>query len=344
MFLCKVNDINPPDMGGIISFIRGGIALSTDITEKIVVITGSNSGIGKAAAIKFAKEGYKVIMACRNMDISRKAQLEIIEQSKNYNVDLMELDISSLASIREFCSEYKNKYQKLDILIHNAACFNHSAKKYQLSCDNIELTFATNTVGPFLMTQLLTDMLKKSKDARILSACTTNIRHYFEPKRKIDFDNIQGEFVDSRPYSAYKMYGDSKIALLMLTFKMADSLRNHGIKVNAIQIPVVKMSKKTIKNLKSVWKIAAMIQNNFSSLPETMADTYFNICTSEEFKSVTGKLINHERKIVQSSHYNGSLIQEVKQFFDKEVYPKYADDVNNIEKVLELCIRLTKSN
>jgi NAD(P)-dependent dehydrogenase (short-subunit alcohol dehydrogenase family) len=312
------------------------------MNEKIVIITGANSGIGRAAAIRFAEEGYEVVMACRNLEKNKKVQQEIIKQTENNSVDLLKLDVSSFKSIEDFCSEFKKRYKKLDILIHNAGYFNHGEKNYQLSPDNIELSFATNAFGPFLMTQLLTDLLKKSKDARVLNACTTNIRHFFEPKRKIDFDNLQGEFMDSRPYNIYKMYGDSKMALLMLTFKMADKFEKDGIKVNAVQIPAIKMSKETMGKFKSVWRIAAMVQNIYSSSPETMADTYFHICTSEEFKDITGKLINDKREIMQSSHNTSGLMQEAKQLFDKSVYPKYADNIDNIERVWDLAIKLTE--
>ncbi|SHJ89409.1 NAD(P)-dependent dehydrogenase, short-chain alcohol dehydrogenase family [Clostridium amylolyticum] len=313
------------------------------MNDKIVIVTGANSGIGREAAIRFAEEGYTVIMACRNLEKSKKVQQEIIELTKNNGVDLLKLDVSSFMSIEDFCSEFKEKYKKLDILIHNAGYFNHGEKNYQLSPDNIELSFATNAFCPFLMTKLLTDMLKKSEDARVLNACTTNIRHFFDPKRKIDFDNLQGEFMDSRPYNIYKMYGDSKMALLMLTFKMGDIFKKDGIQVNAVQIPAIKMSKETMEKFKSVWRIAAMVQNIHSSSPETMADTYFHICTSEEFKDITGKLINDKREIMQSSHYTRGLMQEVKQLFDKGVYPKYADNIENIERVWDLAVKLTKS-
>lgn len=310
---------------------------------KIVIVTGANSGIGRAAAIRFAEEGYKVIMACRNFEKSEKVQQEIIELTKNNSVDLLKIDISSFKSIEDFCSEFKGKYEKLDIIIHNAGYFNHGEKNYQLSPDNIELSFATNTFGPLLMTQLLTDLLKKSEDARVLNACTTNIRHFFEPKRKIDFENLQGEFMKSRPYNIYKMYGDSKMALLMLTFKMADKFKKDDIKVNAVQIPAIKMSKETMKKFKSVWRIAAVVQNIISSSSESMANTYFHICTSEEVKDITGKLINDKREIMKPSHYTNGLIQEVKQLFDKGVYPRYADNIDNIEKVWDLAVKLTKS-
>lgn len=309
--------------------------------NKTVIITGANSGIGKAATVKFAEEGYTVIMACRNMEKSTAVQKSINDMIRNNYVDLMELDISSFDSILRFCSMFKEKYKRLDILVHNAAYFNHGETDYRLSPDNIELTFATNTVGPFLMTHLLIDTLKKSDDARILNACTTNIRHYFDPKRKIDFDNLLGEYKDTRPYSVYKMYGDSKIALLMLTFKLADKLKDEGMKVNAIQISGAKMSKDTIKKFKSVWKIAAMIQNTYFPRPEEVAESYYQICTSAEFSDTTGRLINHKNELVNSTHYAEGLIQDIKQFMDKGVYPKYADDMDNIEKVWNFCVKTT---
>lgn len=313
------------------------------VNDKIVIITGANSGIGKASAIRFAEEGYKVIMACRNLEKGKRVQQELMKLTKNNDVDLLKLDVSSFKSIEVFCSEFKKRYKKLDILIHNAGYFMHGERNYQLSSDNIELSFATNTFGPFLMTQLLADMLKESEDARVLNACTTNIRHFFEPKRKIDFDNLQGEFMISRSYNSYKMYGDSKMALLILTFKMADEFKKVGIKVNAVQIPAIKMSKETIGKFKSVWRIAALVQNIYSSSPEAMANTNFHICTSEEFKNITGKLINDKREIMQSSYHTGSSMEDVKQIFDKGVYPTYADNKDNIEGVWNLAVKLTRS-
>ena len=116
---------------------------------KTVIITGANSGIGKAAAIRFAREGYQVIIACRNLEKSKKAQQEIINLTDNRRVDLLRLDVSFFESIKYFCSEFKKGYQRLDILIHNAGYFKHGEKNYQLSQDNIELSFATNGSARF---------------------------------------------------------------------------------------------------------------------------------------------------------------------------------------------------
>jgi len=310
------------------------------VKDKIVIITGANSGIGKAAAQKFATEGYCVIMACRNMDISKAAQHEIIAASNNTNVDLMELDIASFTSIRAFCIAFKAKYSHLDILIHNAAYLNHGEKQYRLSPEHIELTFATNTFGPFLMTRLLADHLSKSQDPRVLHACTTNIKHFFDPKRKIEFDNLQGEFLGKRPYSVYKMYGDSKMALLMLTFRMAEQLNSQGIKVNALQINRVQLSKETIRKMRSFWKVFAWLQNLTNPHPSGMADNYYHICTSDEYNKVTGQLINHKREIVQPSSRETGITQ-LKNIFGSGSYPSYAINTQNVEHIWKLSTTLT---
>jgi NAD(P)-dependent dehydrogenase (short-subunit alcohol dehydrogenase family) len=312
------------------------------MTKKNVIITGANSGIGKAAAVKFASEGYSVIMACRDIEKSKEAQSEIIQASQNREVELMKLDVSSFDSIQAFCGHFNNRYPKLDILINNAAYFNHGEKQYQLSPDNVELTFATNTFGPFLLTQLLLDSLAKSDDPRVLNACTTNIRHFFDPKRKIEFDNLRGEYKESRPYRVYTLYGNSKMALLMLTFRMADECKPYGIAVNAVQIPAIKTSEETRKKFKGLWRLAATVQNSFAQEPETMADTYFYICTSAALKGVTGKLFDKNREIVRPSQYAPGLLPEIKQFLDQKVYPKYAEDRATSEKVWDLSTRLTK--
>lgn len=312
------------------------------MNDKIVIITGANSGIGKAAALKFATEGYRVIMACRNMEISAAVQKEIIHTTKNNNIDLLKLDISSFDSIRTFCAAFKNTYPRLDILINNAAYLNHGEKEYKLSPEHIELSFATNTFGPFLLTRLLADHLAKSQDPRVLNACTTNIKNFFNPNRKIEFDNLRGEMRDTRSYSVYKMYGDSKMALLMLTIKMAEELKSQGIKVNALQINRVKLSKETIQKMKSYWRVLAWTQNLTNPLPSGMADNYFHICTSEEFKNVTGQLINHKREMVRPSITEKGLTQ-VKNILGSSRYPRYATNPQNVEQIWRLSTILTEN-
>ncbi len=311
--------------------------------NKTVIITGANSGIGKEAALRFAKDGYMVIMACRNMGISRKVQEQIKEASNNNQVELMELDMSSFESIRKFCTDYQRRYERLDILIHNAGYFNHG-EPYRESVDGFELTFATNVFGPFLMTQLLLDQLRKSEDPRILHAGSNIIKHFFEPKRKIDFLYSQREEI-IESFSVYKMYAQSKMALMLLTFKMAEKFEQDGIKVNALQINGAKMSKETIKKFKPKYKMIAWIQNLFIPPAFYMADKYFTICTAEEFQHTTGKLFNDKLEIMQPSpkEYPG-FIKQMKQIFGTSVYPAYEENTNISDDLWALCTEVTRNH
>lgn len=309
------------------------------MNPKTVIITGSNSGIGKAAAIKFAKAGHKVVMACRSIERSQNAFNEVLNSSPGKTVDLMNLDVSSFQSIRNFCSEFKSKYDVLDMLINNAAYFEHGKKEYQSSPDGIELTFATNTFGPFLLIELLKDVLSKSDDARILNACTENIMHFFDPKRKIDLDNLSGEFKDSKKYSVYKNYGDSKMALLMLTFKMAEEYKSYGIKVNAIIIPGVKIAKETMKKMSPFYRLIAMIKQPFSLTPERLADCYYHICTSDEFVNITGQAINKHNKVMPAAKYDKGFAK-TKELLSFNYIPKYAYDKEMIYKLWDICKRI----
>lgn len=313
------------------------------MNPKTVIITGANSGIGKAAAIKFAAAGHKVIMACRSIERSQNAFNEVFNSSPCKTVELMNLDVSSFQSIRDFCSELISKHNVLDVLINNAAYFEHGKKEYQSSSDGIELTFATNTFGPFLLSELMKDVLSKSDDARILNACTENIMHFFDPKRKIEFDNLRGEIKESKKYSVYKNYGDSKMALLMLTFKMADEYKSYGIKVNAIIIPGVKIAKETMKKMSPGYRLIAMIKQPFSLTPERLAECYYHICTSDEFVNITGQAINKHNRIMPAAQHDKGFAK-TKELLSFNYIPKYAYDKDTAEKLWEICRKYFSEN
>lgn len=320
-----------------------GIQRLEPMEKHKVIITGANSGIGKAAAKKFASQGYHVIMACRNWEKGKAAMNEIKESVNDSIIELIQVDVSSFDSIHSFCEIYQSKYDNLDILIHNAAYFNHGEKKYQLSKDGIEITFATNVFGPFLMTELLKDLLSESDDPRILSACTTNIKHFFDPERTIEFDNLRGEQKDSKPYNVYKLYGDSKMALLMLTFRWAKEFKADGIKVNAVMINNIRQEWQSLKKFKGWYRLAGMLQNLIAKPTSFMANIYFDICTLDKFRGVTGKLINHRQEIVECSDLEdeSSFLQVAREIKSGKTYPKYADDIEVQDNVWQLSRELT---
>lgn len=306
--------------------------------DKIAVITGANSGIGKSAAFQFADHGYRVIMACRNRKKSMPVCEEIRRKTGNRKVEWMQLDISSKESVRAFCEEYRKKYDVLDILIHNAAHFKHGEKNYQPSKDGMELTFSTNLLGPVLMTRLLSGVLARSEDARVLNSCSTNIKHFFDERRRIDFPSLCGKAVDGKRYHSYHLYGDSKIGLLMATHAMAKEYHDMGICVNAIMIPATKLSKETIKKFQSYWRLFAILQKPFVPKAEVIGNAYFSICTSEKFAGVTGKLLNHRGQIVRRADTSTPFYKII---LSSQVYPPYVDDEETAKKVWKVCKEYT---
>lgn len=131
------------------------------------------------------------------------------------------------------------------------------------------------------------------------------------------------------------------MALTILTFKMAKEFKNYGIKVNALQINGAKMSKETINKFKSLWRLIVRVQNIFFPPPEVVAKHYYDICTTDEFKNITGELINHKQEIMESSDINQGIISNFKQLIGSKIYPRYADQEDVSEMIWELCHELS---
>jgi short chain dehydrogenase len=133
---------------------------------KTCIITGGNSGIGKAAATQIAREGYRVIIGCRNAERGNKALKEIQECSGNRDIELVLMDLSSKGSIVATAKSIREKYKTIDVLIHNAADFDISRKAPLSSPDGTESIWATNHIGPVYLTSLLLDQLKSAEQLK----------------------------------------------------------------------------------------------------------------------------------------------------------------------------------
>ena len=138
---------------------------------KRVIVTGPTSGVGKEIALQLAELGAEVILVCRDTKRGKAVGTEILKRTGSKNVTVMKIDTSSQESIREFAREFKSKYDHLDVLINNAALSRGTLPKVN-SVDGIELTFATNVLGYFLLTQELLDLLKKSAPSRIINVAS----------------------------------------------------------------------------------------------------------------------------------------------------------------------------
>lgn len=270
------------------------------MNEKICVITGANSGIGKAAAIQIAQKGYRVIMACRNQERGEAALQDVKQQSGSDAVELMLVDMALQASIRAFADAYLAKYDVLDVLIQNAAMFDINQKEIVFTDEGIEKVWATNHIGPILLESLLLDTLKKSEQGRILTIASKGLAVY--PFLKVDLDDPEFR---QRKFSVQKAYYQSKQAQVMYTYWLAEKLKDTAVTVNAIRVTNVQIDVDARYPTTNKWlRKMYSVKSKFSITPEKMAETYTYLATSPEVATTTGTYYDDPKHIVSSNGYS----------------------------------------
>ncbi len=189
---------------------------------KICVLTGATSGIGKATALGLAQMGARVILVGRDQEKGNHVLDEIQDASGNDALEFLVADLSSQASVRRLAESIKQRCAHLDVLINNAGVF---MLRRELTVDGLEMTFAVNHLAPFLLTNLLLDLLKASAPSRIIQVCSDS-----HTSAVMQMDNLQGE----KSYNFWEAYGQSKLAMLLCTYELARRLAGTGVTVNAV--------------------------------------------------------------------------------------------------------------
>ncbi|HET8839823.1 MAG TPA: SDR family oxidoreductase, partial [Ktedonobacteraceae bacterium] len=195
--------------------------LNTPMQGKVCIVTGANSGIGKATALGLAQMGATVVMVCRNQVKGEEARNEIKEKSGNDAIDLMLVDLASQASIRQLAENIQQRYQQLHVLINNAGVASLTRRE---TADGFEMEFAVNYLAPFLLTNLLLDRLKASTPARIV-----NVSSDAQKSGIVKMDDLQ-----SKKKYGLRAYGQSKLALVLFTYKLASLLQGTGVTANCL--------------------------------------------------------------------------------------------------------------
>ncbi len=193
-----------------------------DLAGKTVIVTGGNSGIGYEAAQQFARKNAATILACRSLDKANAAAGQIVASYPGSIVEVMALDLSSLASIREFADAFHQSNRKLDVLVNNAGVM---ALPYRKTVDGFEMQFGTNHLGHFALTGLLLDVLLATDGARVVNVASGAHR-----MGRIRFDDLQWE----RGYYKWFAYGQSKLANLLFTFELQRRIDAAGAKLLAV--------------------------------------------------------------------------------------------------------------
>lgn len=195
-----------------------------------IIVTGSNSGIGKEAALNLAKSGHRILMLCRDSEKSKQAQKEIVTQSGNEQVVLLPVDLSTPGSIRAVVERINSQYPAIDVLVNNAGLYK---VKREETAGGVEMTFAVNFLAPFMLSEMLLPNLQAGGNGRII-----NVSSELYKSGAINFDDLM---LKTR-YKAGDAYANSKLAAVLYTIALAKRTRGHGVTVNALHPGVLATS------------------------------------------------------------------------------------------------------
>ncbi len=263
---------------------------------KVCIITGANGAIGQAMATELTRLGASVVMACRNRERGEAARSAVMTAVGNPSVELLLADLSSQTSIREAVAEFLARHNRLDVLINNAAIV---TQKRTITVDGLETMFATNHLGPFLMTNLLLDCLKASAPTQVLTITAPSTV-------ALNFDDLQGE----RHFNALRAFGATKMCNLLFTYELARRLAGTGVCANAIHPGLVKSN---------LMKGAPFFIRWFSRLasgsPEKAAETAVYLAASSEAANLTGRFFKDKKPIDSNAYSHDQAVQ--RRLWDK---------------------------
>ncbi len=254
---------------------------------KTVLITGSTDGIGMQTAIGLARMGANILIHGRNLEKGKAVLKEVSKVSGNSDLELFIADLSSQREVRNLASEIKKNHDHLDVLINNAGMFE---KERRLTRDSIETTFAVNYLAPFLLTNLLLDLLKRSAPSRII-----NVASIAHRSTAIDWDNLQGE----RYYDGFNAYAVSKLCIILFTYALSRRLKDSEVTVNCLHPGVIKTK---------------LLREGFGNYPgetpEKGARTSIYLASSPEMEGVSGKYFENQRPAHSSTISYDEALQE----------------------------------
>ncbi len=250
--------------------------VKSSMQGKICMVTGANSGIGKATALELAQMGATVVMVCRDRARGEQARSEITTKSRKNAVDLLQADLSSQQSIRHLVETFQHHYTHLHVLINNAGAAFPGRRRETV--DGLEMTFAVNYLAPFLLTHLLLDVLKASAPARIV-----NVSSAAHTSSSIQMDDLQAE----KLYRPMRTYPQAKLAVVQFTYQLARRLQGTGVTANCLHPGFVATNFAQSDGGPAV-RLLVKVLGSFGASPQEGANTSIYLASSPEVEGVTG--------------------------------------------------------
>jgi len=243
--------------------------------EKIILVTGGTSGIGKETVRALVKNDATVIFTAREKYKGEEIKREI-EKETGKRVDFLVVDFESLRSVRELAGEFKKKYQKLHVLINNAGVM---PQKREVTQDGHEFCWGVNVLAPYLLTELFLPILKESTPSRVINVSSTMHR-----EGTINFEDLESE----KSFDHYDAYAQSKLAFILLTKKRAKELEGSGVTINALHPGVVR-TRMLANNMADTNPLVRLAFSFNTISPEEGAKTSVYLAESKDVEHISGK-------------------------------------------------------
>jgi NAD(P)-dependent dehydrogenase (short-subunit alcohol dehydrogenase family) len=264
--------------------------------DRVCVITGATSGIGRAAAYALARRGARVAVHGRDPEKCEHTVADMKATTGNDRVDAFVADLESREQVHALAAALLARYPKIHVLLNNAGVFNAG---FSETADGIETTLAINHLAPFLLTNLLLDRLKESRPARIVNVSSE--AHRFG---QIDLDDLEFR---RRKYRSLRVYGVSKLLNVLFTLELARRLEGTGVTVNALHPGVVSTGLGD-NNPPSLLSRAMRLSKFLMRTPEKGAETSVFLASSPDIEGETGKYwVNRREKRARDISYNREL-------------------------------------
>jgi NAD(P)-dependent dehydrogenase (short-subunit alcohol dehydrogenase family) len=250
---------------------------------EVVLITGGTSGIGKAAATALAAMGAEVVVTGRNRVRGKAAVGEIRRASGSEKVSLMLADLAVQEEVRKLAQGFQERHDRLDVLVNNAGLIQSRRTE---TPEGIELTLAVNHLAPFLLTNLLLELLKRNAPSRVITVSSEARRH-----AEIDFDDLHSE----RRYRAFPVYGMTKLANILFTYELAERLRGTGVVANCVHPGGVNTNFGNYNRSLGILLFRAF--KPFMRTPQQGADTVIYLASSPEAGGMSGKYLMDRKEV-----------------------------------------------
>jgi NAD(P)-dependent dehydrogenase (short-subunit alcohol dehydrogenase family) len=256
------------------------------MNNQTILITGASTGIGLHSAIGLAKLGANIVMVGRNQERTSQAVELVKSQTGNQQVSYLLADLSSLTEVRKLAQEFKDKHNKLDVLLNNAGAIFLSRK---VSVDGYEMTVALNHLNYFLLTNLLLDTLKAAPSARIVNVASR--AHY---RGHVNFDDLQSQ----RGYNGMRVYSMSKLMNVLFTYELARRLQGTNVTANCLHPGFV--ASNFAGNNGWLVRTAMNFMSGRISVDEGARCSIY-LASSPEVQGTSGKYFNFNLKETRSS-------------------------------------------